>query len=160
MPRFRQPVDGLAQLARICVEMDAQVLLAPPGGVQPAARQHRDAMPQGRLREGRAIAVRQAYPQGLPAAHGRRGPAGKGLGELGPQMGLAGGWGRGGWRGARGEGRRWGGGRWDGMFPPRSWTARSRASRAMTGTGARIQPIRSPAQTILLSEPTEITVSP
>ena len=137
----------------------AGTVLAPPRCVEPAARQHRHPMPQRRLRERGPVAVRQADPEGLPAAHRRHLPVGQ---VTGPAR-------RAGDRGgprrsaaccatsASSRGSSSAAASWPGMFPPRSCTASSRASRAISGSGARTQPTRSPPQTILLSEPTEIT---
>ena len=58
--RFRQRVGAGA-------EVDADELSAAPCRVQSAAGQHRDAVAECRLREGVAVTVGEAHPQGVTA---------------------------------------------------------------------------------------------
>src|SRR5258708_36170436 len=66
--------------------MNAQILCALPRCVEPASWQDRDTVAQRGLREGGPIAVRQAYPEGLPSPYRRHFPVGKMPGQLRAQM--------------------------------------------------------------------------
>ena len=85
-PRLGKPPDGLGQHVLRRHKVQPQVVLALPGGVEPASRQHRDAVPQRRLRERGPVAVGQAHPQGLAAWHRRRVPVRQAAGQLGAQV--------------------------------------------------------------------------
>ncbi len=66
--------------------MQPDVVFAAAGHVQAGAGQHGDSVPNRRLRERSAIAVRQPDPQGLTAANRRRLPIGQVTGQFSLQM--------------------------------------------------------------------------